>query len=95
MRVSSRRRREHVAIVLLSALVAMIVASLLLAPAMVSRSCFSVDVPGDGRYCGDTATDTLLGSESNLWLWIGSLVLIVVAAGILITAPRRRHIPTQ
>ena len=73
----------------------MIVASLLLAPAMVSRSCFSVDVPGDGQYCGDTATDTLLGYEGNLWLWIGSLVLIVVTAGILITAPRRRRAPTQ
>ncbi|MCH6230159.1 hypothetical protein MK786_05350 [Microbacterium sp. CFH 31415] len=84
--MSSRRRRARVAIVLVGALVATIVASLLLAPAMVSRNCFSVDVPGDGRYCGDTATDTLLGYESNLWLWIGSLVLIVVAAGILITA---------
>ena len=83
--------RARVITVLVGALVAMIVASLLLAPAMVSRSCFSVDVPGDGQYCGDTATVTLLGYEGDLWLWIGSLVLIVVAAGILITAPRRRR----
>ena len=60
----------------------------MLAPVMVSRTCFSVDVPGDGRYCGDTATDTLLGYEGNLWLWIGALVLIAVGAGILIVNPR-------
>ncbi|MFB8145369.1 hypothetical protein ACFC1W_01345 [Microbacterium sp. NPDC056003] len=92
--MSSGRRRERVAIVLVGAFVATIVASLLLAPVMVSRTCFSVDVPGDGQYCGDTATDTMLGYEGNLRLWIGSLVLIVVAAGILITAPRRRRSPT-
>ncbi|MHC2998803.1 hypothetical protein [Microbacterium sp. HJ5] len=89
--MSSRhtRNRWRVALLLVGALFAAILASLLLAPAMVSRECFSVDVPGDGEYCGDVATDTLLGYEGNTSLWIASLVLIVVGTGILITALRR------
>ena len=88
---SRPRNRTPTPLVLSGALLAAILASLLLAPVMVSHTCFSVDVPGDGRYCGDTATDTLLGYEGNLWLWMGSLVLIAVGAGILIFNFRRER----
>lgn len=68
----------------------LVLVSLALAPVLTMGWCADAP-PGGTSVCGSRQT-SVLGIESSLWLWIGAVILVVLAvAGRVVSRIRRRH----
>ena len=73
------RRRSTVRIALLGALAAL-AATALFAPVLTSGWCYDATAGGESS-CGSVQT-SVLGIESNLWLWVVAMIVVVAMTSI-------------
>ena len=73
--------RRHVLSFVAGGLFAAALASALLAPVLHTAWC--ADAPAGGESMCGSATTSLLGIETNVWLWVGSVAVIIVGTVVL------------
>lgn len=83
------RSPERTAVILVTAFVAAVVASLLLAPMIEVQGCAASTDSRDPS-CQDYPPQTLWGYEANVWIWIAALLAISVIAFWLIRRAKPR-----
>lgn len=71
-------------------LLAVVVVAVVFAPVITVGWCADAVVGGDSA-CGSMQT-SLLGVESNFWLWLGVTLIVIVATGVVL---RRRRADPQ
>ena len=83
-------RAERTAVVLVGAVIAALLATLLLAPMISGGYCNDSSEPG-ASVCGSFGPQTLAGWPITVWPWVVALVVIAaVAITLVIRAVRRR-----
>ncbi|MFC8681926.1 LPXTG cell wall anchor domain-containing protein [Microbacterium ureisolvens] len=85
----SSRDRSVAATVWLG-LLALVLVTVMFAPVLTMGWCADADEGGQS-ICGSMQT-SLLGMESNLWLWLGAMLIVLVATLLLLR--RRRTEPS-
>lgn len=88
--MAAERSPERTAVTLVAAFIAALVVSLVIAPAVTGGFCNDSADPAE-TYCGSLPPRSIIGLETNMWVWIGALLAIAVITGCVLLRRRSRR----
>ncbi|MCW3493867.1 hypothetical protein [Microbacterium sp. SSM24] len=81
------QRRWKISAIIWTGIAAGVVASVLFAPLITLGWCSDADETGTSE-CG-SAQQSVLGIETNVWIWLGALAIIAIVTAVAARSVRR------